>query len=53
MEFTQPDFNLIPCVKYHKGEEEYKEFIYKMNPQQLDAACNQDEDMPQLPSDYE
>ena len=36
MEFKFPDFNLIPCVKYHKGEEEYKEFIQKMNPQQLD-----------------
>jgi len=27
MEFKEPDFSLIPEIKYHKGKEEYVNFI--------------------------
>ena len=60
MEFKAEDFNLIPSITYHKGKEDYIQFINKIAPEEVQApptASQQqdelDQELGRLPSDYD
>ena len=46
MEFKEPDFRLIPEIKYHKGKEEYVNFITQIAGIQEDQQEEQNLSLP-------
>lgn len=58
MEFREPDYRLVPDIKYHKGKDEYIEFITRIAGTQIEPAQGQtnselDQELGRLPSDYD